>query len=190
MLGLKLNHASKRGHWCNWIFQSGWWLFTQSKYQAIYISIHISPSIKILRTTNISDLLISCFAANICSRPFELNSVRHSIHHWKYDLLHSCWNKFWKLCTHSLGAVTSWSIRCVYCVLENIIWIVRKMCVFILWYIQQLGKKRMTRFIELWEFPPRPLTVPLHSLDVRQMPSVRAVQGDCEIVYQVSSCRN
>ena len=141
MLGLKLNHDSKRGHWCNWIFQSGWWLFTQSKYQAIYISIHISPSIKILRTTNISDLLISCFATNICSRPFELNSVRHSIHHWKYDLLHSCWNKFWKLCTHSLGAVTSWSIRCVYCVLENIIWIVRKMCVFILWYIQQLGKK-------------------------------------------------
>ena len=37
-----------------------------------------------------------------------------------------------------------------------------------------------------WEFPPflqRPLTVPLHSLNGRQMPAVRAVQGDCERVY-------
>ena len=38
----------------------------------------------------------------------------------------------------------------------------------------------------------RPLTVPLHSPDGRQMPAVSAVQGDCERVYyemEVTICR-
>ena len=34
----------------------------------------------------------------------------------------------------------------------------------------------------------RPLTVPLHSPDGRQLPAIRAVQGDCETVY--FSCMN
>ena len=33
----------------------------------------------------------------------------------------------------------------------------------------------------------RPLTVPLHSLNGRQMPAIRAVQGDCEWVYHIDN---
>ena len=39
-----------------------------------------------------------------------------------------------------------------------------------------------------WEFPPfqTPVTVPLRSPNGRQMPAVRAVQGDCERVYTLA----
>ena len=36
---------------------------------------------------------------------------------------------------------------------------------------------------------PKPLAVPLYSLNGRQMPAVKAVQGDCEKVYLQVTCR-
>ena len=58
----------------------------------------------------------------------------------------------------------------------------------IAWYKFRLGLPHLLCIMgscDLWEFVPfyRPLTAPLHSPNGRQMPAIRAVQGDCERVY-------